>query len=156
VASAPWPVAPGRYRVSITGVPNLGDFVGGTLSVGAFSDTIVAAASSTVDVTIPDNGGPVTLFSAGSARLSQNPHAPALWSHVATFAAVGLPSELVFSEPLPPPPGLVVDSYSARVAFLGRLGPFGTVAMSIRTAGVPVVPPPFTVDVLASTSTGVR
>lgn len=147
-ASAPWPVAPGRYRVSVTGVPDLGDFVGGTLSVGSFSDTIVAAASSTVDVNIPDNGGPVNLFAAGSARLSQNPLAPALWSHVATFPAVGLPSELVFSEALPPPPGLVVDSYGARVAFLGRLGPLGTVATSIRTVAVPDVPPPFTVDVL--------
>jgi hypothetical protein len=148
MASGPWPVSPGRYRVSITGVPNLGDFVGGTLSVGAFSDTIVAATSSTVDVTVPDNGAPVTLFSAGRAHLSQNPLTLALWSHVATFAAVGLPTDLVFSEPLPPPSGLVVESYSARVAFLGRLGPLGTVAAIIRTPPVPVVPPPFTVDVL--------
>ncbi|NOJ79790.1 hypothetical protein [Myxococcus xanthus] len=147
-ASGPWPVSPGLYRVNVTGVAGLADFVGGTLSVGAFSDTIVASGASTVDIAIPDNGSPVTLFGADTARLAQDPFAPALWMHVATFAAVGLPDELVFAEALPAPGGLVVESYSARVAFLGRVGPFGTAATIVRVPTVPVVPPPFVVDVL--------
>jgi len=146
--SGPWPVSPGVYRVSVSGATALSDFVGGSLSVGAFSDAVVAASASTVDFAIPDNGTPVTLFSAGAARLTQNPLTPSLWTHVSTFPAVGLPDELVFSDPLPAPSGLVVESYCARVAFLGRLGPLGNVAAAIRVPEVPVVPPPFTVDVL--------
>jgi len=146
--SGPWPVSPGVYRVSVSGAAGLSDFVDGTLSVGAFSDSVVAAGASTVDFAIPDNGMPVTLFSAGAARLAQNPLTPSLWTHVATFPAVGLPEELVFSNPLPAPAGLVIESYCARVAFLGRLGPLGNVAAALRVPEVPVVPPPFTVDVL--------
>jgi hypothetical protein len=147
-ASAPLPVSPGAYRVQVNGVASLNDFVGGTLSVGAFSDTIVAAGTSSVDVAVPDNGAPVTLFAAGNARLAQDPLAPSIWTHVATFAAAGLPDELVFSDALPPAAGLAVEFYSARVAFLGRIGPFGSVATIVRVPDVPVVPPPFTVEIL--------
>lgn len=146
--SRPWPVSAGLYRVNISGSIGLSDFVGGTLSVGAFSDTIVAASESTIDFAVPDNGTPVTLFDAGAARLSQDPLMPSLWKQVATFAAVDLPEELKFSEELPAASGLVIDSYSIRIAFMGRLGPFGNVVTAIRLPDVPVVPPPFTVDVL--------
>lgn len=146
--SLPVPVSPGLYRASVTGAAQLSDFVGGSLTVGGFTDTIDAVGATTVDFVIPNNGDSVALFSAGLARLSQDPMTPSLWTHVATFPAVGLPVELVFSEVLPPPSGLVVESYATRVAFLGRLGPLGTMATAIRTPEVPVVPPPFTVDVL--------
>jgi hypothetical protein len=88
------------------------------------------------------------LFSGGAGRLSEDPLTPSLWTHVATFPAVGLPAELVFTDSLPAPAGLVVESYSTRVAFMGRLGPLGSVATVIRVPEVPDVPPPFTVDVL--------
>lgn len=146
--SAPLAITPGVYRVNVTGAASLNDFLGGTLSVGAFSETVLAASGSTVDIPIPDNGLPVTLFSAGAGRLTQDPLTPSLWTHVATFSALGLPDELVFSDALPPPAGLVVESYCARIAFMGRLGPLGNVAAAIRVPTVPVVPPPFVVDVL--------
>jgi hypothetical protein len=147
-ASAPLALSPGLYRVNVTGASTLSDFVGGTLSVGSFSDTVVAASGSSVDIAIPDNGGAVTLFSAGAGRLSQDPLTPALWTYVAKFPAIGLPTELVFSDLLPVPSGLAIESYSSRVAFLGRVGPFGNIATAIRQPAVPVVPPPFVVDVL--------
>jgi hypothetical protein len=146
--SGPLAIAPGYYRVGVSGASGLSDFVGGTLSAGAFSDTIVAATASTVDITIPHNGSPVTLFSAGEGRLAQDPLAEALWTHVATFSAAGLPEEIVFADPLPPPTGLAVEYYCTRVAFLGRLGPLGNVVGAIRTPEVPMVPPPFTVVAL--------
>lgn len=146
--NVPFPVSPGRYRASVTGAAALSDFIGGTLTVAGFTETIDAVGANTVDFVIPNNGGPVAVFSAGPARLSQDPMMPSLWTHVATMPAVGLPVDLVFNEVLPPPAGLVIESYAARIAFMGRLGPLGTMATVIRTPEVPAVPPPFTVDVL--------
>jgi len=146
--SAPISVTPGLYRVTVTGAAGLADFVGGTLSVGAFTENVAAAGGANVDFAVPDNGGAITLFSGGAARLAQDPLHPALWTHVATFPANTLPATLTFSDPLPAPATLAVESYVARVAFLGRLGPPGNVVCAIRLPSVPVVPPPFVVDVL--------
>ena len=143
--SGPLAIAPGYYRVGVSGAASLSDFVGGMLSAGSFSDTIVAATASTVDIVIPHNGSSITLFSAGEGRLAQDPLAESLWTHVATFPALGLPEELVFADPLPRPTGLVVETYCARLAFMGRLGPLGNVATAVRTPDIPAVPPPFIV-----------
>jgi hypothetical protein len=147
-ATIPLQTTPGTYRVNITGAVNLADFIGGTLSAGGFTETIVAAGPSSVDFVVPDNGGAIPLFSTGAARLAQLPTNAALWTHVATFPANSLPPELVFSDPQPPAPALVVESYLARVSFLGRLGPQSNVVCGLRYPTVPVVPPPFVVDVL--------
>jgi hypothetical protein len=144
----PVPVTPSLYRATVTGAPNLADFVGGTLSVGDFTETIVAAGTASVDVAVPDNGGAVGLFSGGPARMSQNPAHSALWTHVASFPATALPAELVFSDPLPPSALLAIESYTTRLYYLGRLGPVGNIVGAVREPDVPVVPPPFVVQVL--------
>jgi hypothetical protein len=91
----------------------------------------------------------VTLFAGGTARLQQNPKDESLWSMVAEFNAAGLPPELVFSDPVPGPIDEAdVLSYTARIFFLGRRGPASNIVQAFRVPATPVVPPPFTVEVL--------
>jgi hypothetical protein len=139
----PVPMNDGRYRVAVSGIANLADFIGGSFSIGGFTETILAVVGS--DVLFRADK---TSFMPGQAHLMQDPKHPALWSKVAAFAIANLPVELVFSDPLPPPAGTAVDSYCARLAYYGRLGPAGNVVRSIRQAAVPAVPPPFTVQFL--------
>ncbi|AWK89442.1 hypothetical protein [Azospirillum thermophilum] len=149
----PVEMAPGRYRVAVSGAAGLGDFVGGTLSAGAFTEAVVAAGPSSVDLAVsagglPDKAATAELFAPGPARLSQSPTHPSLWTKVAAFPAKGLPEELAFADPLPPTPGLAIEAYTVRLSYLGRLGPAGTVVCAIRQPVVPPVPPPFEVQVL--------
>ena len=41
-----------------------------------------------------------------------------------------------------------METYTTRVAYLGRLGPMGNIVSAIRQPTVPFVPPPFTVQVV--------
>ena len=41
-----------------------------------------------------------------------------------------------------------MESYCARLAYYGRLGPASNIVRALRVAEVPVVPPPFTVACL--------
>jgi hypothetical protein len=139
----PVPINDGLYRVGVSGVSNLADFVGGSFSIGGFTETIVAVVGSDVQFRADK-----TSFMPGQARLVQDPKHPALWSKVAAFPVANLPAELSFSDPLPAPAGSAVDSYCARLAYYGRLGPAGNIVRSLRQAAVPMVPPPFTVEFL--------
>jgi hypothetical protein len=146
---APTPGAGGLYRAVVSGVPSLGDFVGGVLSVGSFVETIEDVVGNEVRFRVPGNGGVVAqIFAAGSARLSQDPRHAALWSSVTDFPAEGLPSELVFSDPLPSATRTGVESYHLRLFYFGRLGPAGGTARALRYAAPITVPPPFVADIL--------
>jgi len=146
---APMPLAPELYRSEVLGVGGLTDFVGGSIAVGGFIETIIDVSG--IDVhfrALNSGGGSVQLFGPGAARLTQDVRHPALWTKVADFSALSLPGELVFSDPLPPASTTVVESYTARLAYFGRLGPAGTVVRTLRQPQPVIVPPPFTVDIL--------
>lgn len=144
----PMPVGAGRYRATIEDVASLSDFIGGILSVGAFSETIVAAGANTVDFKVPDNGDAQELFSPGAGRLMQDPSSPALFAEVASYPVENLPEVLAFSDPLPDSECVQFDQYTTRLAYFGRIGPVGNLVTSVREPVVPVTPPPFDVEVL--------
>lgn len=140
--SVPLPITDGLYRVTVSGVANLGDFIGGSFTVGGFTENIRAVAGSEIHFRADK-----TSFGPGSGRLVQDNKHSALWTKVAAFPIANLPTELVFSDPLPlPAGGSAVESYCARLAYYGRLGPASNIVRALRTAPVPAVPPPFTVE----------
>ncbi|MDQ3625012.1 MAG: hypothetical protein M3463_21450, partial [Verrucomicrobiota bacterium] len=139
----PLPIADDLYRATVTGVSNLADFIGGTFSVGGFTESIRAVAGTEIHFRADKKS-----FTPGPGRLVQDLKHSALWSKVAAFAALNLPIELVFSDPLPAPAGTAAESYCARLAYFGRLGPASNIVRALRHAPVPIVPPPFTVEIL--------
>jgi hypothetical protein len=137
----PIPLGSELHRAQISGVGALGDFVGGSLAVGGFVETIVAVSGSDVHFYVRENNGAPQLFSAGAARLTQDAQHPALWTKVADFRATVLPEELAFGDPLPASPVTVVESYLARLSYFGRLGPAGTIVLALRQPRPVIVPP---------------
>lgn len=144
----PLPVSGGRYRATVSGSPvTLSTFLKGFLSVPPFKATIIQVGAG--DVTFELGDGETTLFSAGPGQLLQSPQDLSLWTKVADFAIPGLPAELLFADPVPGPSGKAdVLSYQARLSFLGRIGPPGNSVQALRIPPVPVVPPPFDVEML--------
>jgi hypothetical protein len=143
--------AEGRlYKTVIPGVVGGSDFSQGYLIAGRVKASVADISGSEFFFEAPDEGGgSVTLFDAGPAKLQQNPLDESLWVKVAEFPAVGLPEELVFSDPVAGPTGKAdVLSYTARISYLGRLGPASNVAQAVRIPATPAVPPPFTVEIL--------
>jgi hypothetical protein len=142
----PVPTTDGLYRVTVSGVANLGDFVGGSFTVGGFTENIRTVSG--VEIYFRADK---TSFAPGSGRLVQDNKLPALWTKVAAFPIANLPTELVFNDPLPAPAGgSAVEPYCARLAFFGRLGPASNIVHAVRIAPVPGVPPPFTVEILGN------
>lgn len=139
-----------QYKTTVAGVAAMADFENGYIVAGRVKASIAKIMGGNVYFEAPDEGGgTVTLFSSGPARLQQNPTNGSLWSKVAEFPAVGLPTELVFIDPVPGPSEKAdVLSYCSRISFLGRLGPASNVVQAFRIPATPVVPPPFTVEVL--------
>ena len=138
------PIDDGLYRVAVSAVADLGDFVGGSFTVDGFTENIRTVVGAEIYFRADK-----TSFTPGSGRLVQDNKHPALWTKVAAFSIANLPTELVFNDPLPPPPGgSTVEPYCARLAFLGRLGPASNIVQALRSAPVPAVPPPFTVEIL--------
>jgi hypothetical protein len=139
----PLPITDGLYRVVVSGVANLADFVGGTFSIAGLTESIRAVAGTEVHFRA-DN----VAFMPGQARLVQDLKHPTLWKQVAAFPLANLPVELAFGDPLPAAAGSAVESYCARLAYYGRLGPASNIVRAVRIALTPIVPPPFTVDFL--------
>lgn len=150
VADAPMHVEGRLYKTIIPGVTDAADFANGFIIAGRVKASIARISGDNFFFEAPDEGGAsVTLFAAGTAKLQQNPKDESLWLKVAEFPAVGLPTELVFSDTVPGPAGKAdVLSYCTRVSYLGRLGPASNVVHAFRVPSTPSVPPPFTVDVL--------
>ncbi|MBB6732920.1 hypothetical protein [Cohnella zeiphila] len=149
VFGAAVPAGSGLYRATVSGVGSLADFIGGTLSVGGYTETIAAVSGTEVVFRLPDQAGTAAaVFGPGSGRLVQDLKHPSLWTHVADFPAEHLPDTLLFSDPLPAPAGVSVVSYAGRLSYFGRLGPFGGIVRGLRYPETPVVPPPFTVEPL--------
>lgn len=138
-----WPITDGLYRATVSGVTTLADFSGGSFSVGGFTENIRSVVGNEIHFRADK-----TSFMPGPGRLWQDAKHPALWTPIAAFPIANLPSELVFSDPLPPPAGSAVESYCARLAYFGRLGPAGNIVRALRLATTPPVPPPFTVEIL--------
>lgn len=140
------------YRTQVVGYPAgaLGVFAGGYLVAGSMKARIASVAAGAVSFEAPDqSGGGASLFGAGPATLQQDPTDLSLWTPVATFPAVGLPADLTFADPLPPPAGGgETISYCVRVSFLGRTGPASNVVQALWLPVVPPVPPPFAVSLL--------
>ncbi len=138
------------YKTTIPGVVNPADFESGYLITDNFKSAISKIVGSDFYFEASEEGGTaVSLFDAGAAKLQQNPVDPTLWLKVAEFPVVNLPDELVFSDPLP----VLTDtaemvSYHTRISFLGRIGPPANIVQAIRIPVTPVVPPPFSVDIL--------
>ena len=144
---APVHVAGNRYRATITGGSGLSKFLNGSLVVTPFRAMITQVSGSEVTFVVGD--GDNTLFSAGLAQLQQSPTALSLWTKVYAVSAHTLPDELVFPDPVPGPSGTAdVLSYHARLSFLGRIGPPSNTVQALRVPPVPVVPPPFSVELL--------
>ena len=101
----PLPITDGLYRVTVSGVTNLGDFVGSSFTVGGFTENIRAVVGAEIHFRADK-----TSFAPGTGRLVQDNKYPALWTQVAAFPIANLPAELVFSDPLPPPGGSAVES----------------------------------------------
>lgn len=139
----PLPISDNLYRVTVAGVTSLADFVGGSFSVGGFTESVRAVNGSEIHFRADKSS-----FAPGAGRLVQDQKHPALWTQVAAFPVANLPTVLEFSDPQPPPAGSAVDSYYVRLAYYGRLGPASNVVRALRLAPVPTVPPPFTVEIL--------
>ena len=139
----PLPAGDGLYRVDASGVTYLADFAGGSFSIAGLTETIRAVIGTQVEFRADGAS-----FMPGQARLVQDLKHPALWTKVAAFPIANLPVGLEFGDPLPAPVGSAVESYCARLAYHGRLGPAGNIVRALRVAAVPVVPPPFTVEFL--------
>jgi hypothetical protein len=148
--SAPIHVEGRLYKTAIPGVATASDFADGFLIAGRVKASITRIVGADFYFEAPDEGGgSVTLFDTGPARLQQSPKNEGLWTMVADFSAVGLPPELVFSDPVPGSTGKAdVLSYCTRISYLGRIGPSSNVAQAFRIPATPIVPPPFTVEVL--------
>jgi hypothetical protein len=143
VFGMPLPITDGLYRTTVSSVTNLGDFVGGSFTVGGFTENIHTVVGTEIHFRADK-----TSFAPGTGRLVQDNKHPALWTKVAAYPIANLPTELVFSDPLPPPASSAVESYCARLAYYGRLGPASNIVKALRTAPVPAVPPPFTIEIL--------
>jgi hypothetical protein len=60
-----------------------------------------------------------------------------------------LPREIVFTAPIPEPTNEAdVLSYYARLSYLDKQGPTSNIVQAIRVPPTPIVPPPFTVELL--------
>lgn len=140
-----------RYRVRIPAVASAGDFAGGRLIAAGCSFAIESVQGDEFVFTVPDPGeaAGASLFPAGPVSLRQDPLVPALWTELGEFPAVGLPTELVASDPVPPPTDAAeVLSYLVRVKCLGHVGPPGNVVQAVLRPAAPDVPPPFEVEPL--------
>ncbi len=144
------PAGGGLYRTVVTGASALEDFIGGTLSAGGMTETIVAASGNEVLIRASDNAGSsANAFGPGSARLVQDMKHPALWTKITHFPAEGLPDRLAFDDPLPAPDGVAVHSYMARLSFFGgQIGPQGGIVRALHYPAALQTPPPFTVELL--------
>lgn len=136
-----------RYRTTVTGAGSLTDFQGGFIVAPPFKSAVTGVSINQVYFELGD--GDTTLFSSGQAELHQSPTHLNLWVHVADFDPNSLPTELIFTDPVPYPNG-VSDTlaYHLRLSFLGRLGPASNTVRAIRIPATPTVPPPFTVQTL--------
>ena len=140
-------VSGNNYRATISGASGLSKFLNGSLVVEPFRATISEVNGN--DVTFVVGNGGNTLFSAGPAQLYQSPMALSLWTKIHAVSAHALPDELIFPDPVPGPSGTAdVLSYHARLSFLGRIGPPSNTVQALRVPPVPVVPPPFSVEML--------
>jgi hypothetical protein len=139
----PLPTTDNVYRATVSGVTGLADFSGGSFSVGGFTENIRSVVGNEIHFRADK-----TSFTPGPGRLWQDAKHPGLWTQIAAFPIANLPAELVFSDPLPPPAGSAVESYCARLAYFGRLGPAGNIVRALRLATTPAVPPPFMVEIL--------
>jgi hypothetical protein len=145
--SAPVWVEDKQYRTTVSGAGALSIFLNGSLIVAPYQTTIRSITGSDIHFEVAD--GTSVLFSAGPARLQQDPNDLALWTKVAEFSPIGLPDELVFPDPVPGPSGVAdVLSYQARLSYLGQLGPVSNTVQAVRIPPTPVVPPPFTIETL--------
>ncbi|MFJ7765854.1 hypothetical protein [Bacillus toyonensis] len=147
--SDPMPINGDLYRVKVSGTANLNDFIGGTLSIDGFTETIISVDGSDVHFRVPVNEGSViSLFGKGAGRLVQDIKHSSLWSKVADFPVDNLPTEFVFNDPLPSTEHVVVYSYLARLSYFGRLGPGSNIVRALRHPENLPVPPPFEVEIL--------
>jgi hypothetical protein len=145
-ATAPVPLGAGRYKTTLTGVNNAGDFRGGRLIAGRLKVNIESITGADFFFRQPDNGaGAAALFAAGQVTLQEDFKSLRLWQVVVGFPAVSLPPELVFSDS---PPGSGNVNYCLRVAFLGRTSPGSNIVTALRHATSPTKPPPFIVHFL--------
>jgi len=145
--STPVRVENNLYQTTVSGVTILSNFLHGSLIIAPFQTTIKSVVGSVIQFEVTDETG--ILFSAGSAQLQQDPNDTTLWTKVAEFNPVGLPDELIFTDPVPAPAGLAdVLSYQARLSYLGMLGPVSNTVQAIRIPATPVTPPPFTIETL--------
>jgi hypothetical protein len=145
-ATAPVPLGDGSYKTSLTGVANAADFRGGRIVAGRFKASIASISATELIFRLPDNGtGSATLFLPGKVTLQEDRKSLRIWQAVASFPAVGLPSELVFSDS---PSGSGNLDYCLRVSFLGRTGPGSNIVTVLRRPGSLIIPPPFVVEFL--------
>jgi hypothetical protein len=147
--SAPILVEGDLFRITAS-VTNPSDFIDGYLIAGDIKTRIIDSSGSDFFFRIPDDGGgSITLFSAGPAKLQQNPKRESLWIKVAELPVMDLPREIVFTAPIPEPTNEAdVLSYYARLSYLDKQGPTSNIVQAIRVPPTPIVPPPFTVELL--------
>ncbi len=149
--STPVFVKDGIYKTIIAPSPaNPFDFENGYILAGRLKLAITKILGSALFFEIPDEGsGSSILFSAGQGTLIQNPKHPSLWTEIKKFPVIKLPLELVCEDPFEPADGKTdIASFHIRLSYLGRLGPSSNIVYALRIPSPPIIPPPFSVELL--------
>ncbi len=143
--------AGGLLAVKLEGAapPDPSAFAGGRITIGALRGAVSLLAWPVAMVDVSHGDGPVAAAIPGAtAEVSQSPADPALFVPVHELPASGLPEEIVFADPLPPPVTTQLLEYRAQIAFAGLLGPLGPAVQALRLPPTPEVPPPFAITTL--------
>jgi len=145
------PLPAGSYYQASYSAPagfNPQAFENGTIVIGQTRLELLEITASKVSFQLPlDSAGTVSVYKPGQATIHQDQKDASLWVKLHELPAANLPAFVQVNEPLAFPTGKAdVLQYSARLSYLGRLGPFGNLASDFRVPKAPNPPPPFTVE----------